>query len=406
MARPILKGKTVVVGITGSIAAYKAIDLIRALRDDGADVHVVMTKSAQKFVTPLTVQTLSQNPVATDLFSLREEADIGHIKIARMADVVVVAPATANIMAKAAHGIADDYLSTILLATRSPVIFCPAMNPAMYENPATQENIVILRGRGATVVEPDTGSMACGEEGRGRFPSIDLILEAIATALTLPTWQGLKVLVSAGPTREFFDPVRFISNPSSGKMGYAIAKAALRRRATVHLLTGPVDLTCPNGAVVHNVTSALDMYKTAMELVPEMDVVIMAAAVGDYRPKEIHTSKVKKSTESLTLVLVPNPDIIAEIGKIKKPHQITVGFAAETDKIIEHASEKLTKKNLDLIVANDVTRPDSGFCVDTNRVKILLRDGQIIDLPCLPKDEVAEKILDVVESLRIKQNDG
>lgn len=406
MACPVLKGKTVVLGVTGSIAAYKAVDLVRALKEEGADVHVVMTESAQKFITPLTFQTLSQNPVATDLFSLSEESDIGHIKIARMADVVVVAPATANIMAKVAHGIADDYLSTILLATKAPVIFCPAMNPAMYENPATQENIEILKRRGVTVVEPETGPMACGEEGRGRFPSVDVILEVISMTLTPPTWKGLKVLVSAGPTREFFDPVRFISNPSSGKMGYAIARAAVRRGATVHLLTGPVDLPYPYGAVTHNVTSALDMYNRAMELLPEMDVIIMAAAVGDYRPKEIHARKLKKSTEKLTLVLVPNPDIIGEIGKIKRDTQITVGFAAETDNLIEHATEKLTRKNLDLIVANDVTRPDSGFCVDTNKVKILLRDGQIIDLPCLAKDEVAEKILDVIESVRKKRHEN
>jgi phosphopantothenoylcysteine decarboxylase/phosphopantothenate--cysteine ligase len=402
MSQPILKGKTIVLGITGSIAAYKAIELIRDLKGEGADVHVVMTKAAQQFVTPLTVQTISQNPVATDLFSLREEADIGHIKIARMADVVVIAPATANILAKAAHGIADDYLSTILLATKAPIVMCPAMNPAMYENPATQKNIEILRHRGVFVVEPESGHMACGEEGQGRFPAIDIIVEAIATSITPPTWKGIKVLVSAGPTREFFDPVRFISNPSSGKMGYAIARAALRRRAEVHLLSGPVDLVYPPGATIYSVTSALEMYEKAMNLASEMDVIIMSAAVGDYRPKDIHSQKVKKTGKSLILTLITNPDIIAEIGKIKKPHQITVGFAAETENIVEHATKKLTQKNLDLIVANDVSRPDSGFCVDTNRVKIIFRGGMITDLPCLPKDEVAEKILDIIETLRQK----
>ncbi|MCX7823249.1 MAG: bifunctional phosphopantothenoylcysteine decarboxylase/phosphopantothenate--cysteine ligase CoaBC [Syntrophobacterales bacterium] len=405
MAIPVLKGKTLLLGITGSIAAYKALDLIRRLKEEGVDVHVVMTKSACQFITPLTVQTLSENAVAIDLFSLREEADIGHIKLARMADLVVIAPATANILAKAASGIADDYLSTILLATRAPVVMCPAMNPAMYENPATQKNIEILKGRNILVVEPDSGSMACGEEGRGRFPPIDLIIEAISKKLTPPTWKDLKVLVSAGPTREFFDPVRFISNPSSGKMGYAIARAAIRRSAMVHLLTGPVSIPPPYGVTIHNVTSAMEMYNRAMELAPEMDIIIMAAAVGDYRPEKISTKKVKKTEKALAITLIPNPDIIAAIGKIKKPQQITVGFAAETDNILENASQKLIHKNLDLIVANDVTRPDSGFCVDTNRVKILLRDGSILELPCLPKEEVAEKLLDVIEDLR-RRRDG
>ncbi|MEJ5301492.1 MAG: bifunctional phosphopantothenoylcysteine decarboxylase/phosphopantothenate--cysteine ligase CoaBC [Thermodesulforhabdaceae bacterium] len=404
MSRPILKGKTIVLGITGSIAAYKAVELIRALKDEGADVHVIMTKAAQQFVTPLTIQTLSQNPVATDLFSLREEADIGHIKIARMADVVVVAPATANILAKAAHGIADDYLSTVLLATKVPIVMCPAMNPAMYENPVTQKNIEILRDRGVLVLEPESGTMACGEEGQGRFPAIDVIVETIATSITPQKWKGIKVLVSAGPTREFFDPVRFISNPSSGKMGYAIAKAALRRGAEVHLLTGPVELPHPYKAIVHPVTSAIDMYNEAIDLAPSMDVIIMAAAVGDYRPEKIHSQKIKKTGESLTLVLTPNPDIIAEIGKTKKPHQITVGFAAETENIVEHATKKLIQKNLDLIVANDVTRPDSGFCVDTNRVKIIFRNEKVVEFPCLPKDEVAERLLDIIESLKEAQN--
>lgn len=400
MAIQTLKGKAVVLGITGSIAAYKALDLIRRLREEGVDVHVIMTKSALQFITPLSVQTLSQNPVAIDMFSLREEADIGHIKLARLADVVVVAPATANMLAKAARGIADDYLSTVLLATKAPVIMCPAMNPAMYENPATQENIAILKSRGVMVIEPEAGSMACGEEGRGRFPSIDVIVEAIATKLTAPTWKGLKVLVSAGPTREFLDPVRFISNPSSGKMGYAIARAALRRLATVYLLTGPVNITPPYGAIIYDVTSALEMYNRAMELAPDMDVIIMSAAVGDYRPGEFSTQKVKKTGDRITITLIPNPDIIAEIGKVKKPGQITVGFAAETENILEHATQKLIQKNLDLIVANDVTRPDSGFCVDTNRVKILFRNGNVIELPCLPKEEVAEKLLDIIEKLR------
>lgn len=402
MAILALKGKTVVLGITGSIAAYKAVDLIRRLKEEGADVHVVMTRSAHQFVTPLTIQTLSQNPVATDLFSLREEAEIGHIKLARMADLVVVAPATANILAKAACGIADDYLSTVLLATRAPVIMCPAMNPAMYENPVTQKNIETLRNRGVLIVEPESGPMACGEEGKGRFPSVEFIIEAIATRLTYPAWQDLKVLISAGPTREFFDPVRFISNPSSGKMGYAMARAALRRSATVYLLTGPVNLSPPKGAKVYNVTSATEMYNHAIELAPEMDVIIMTAAVSDYRPEQLSPRKLKKTENILTMTLVPNPDILAEIGKNKKPDQIIVGFAAETDNLVKHATQKLIKKNLDLIVVNDVTKPDSGFCVDTNRVKIIYRHGGIVEFPCLPKEELAESLLDIIQDLRTK----
>ncbi len=404
MARPVLKGKTIVLGITGSIAAYKSMDLIRKLIEEGGDVHVVMTKNACHFITPLTVQTLSQNPVAIDMFSLKSEAEIGHIKIARMADIVVVAPATANIMAKVAHGIADDYLSTIILATKAPVMFCPAMNPAMYENPATMENIETLRKRGFYILEPEEGLMACGEEGKGKFPSVDTIVDAISAFLTPQTLKGVKVLVSAGPTREFFDPVRFISNPSSGKMGYAIADAAVRRGAEVHLVSGPVNIKPPWKTKLYNVTSAMEMYDLITTMAPQMDIIIMAAAVGDYRPEEQKTCKIKRTSDCISLTLVPNPDIIAEVGKKKPPGQITVGFAAETEDIIKNATLKLERKNLDMIVANDITRPDSGFCTDTNKVKIICKGGKIIDLPCLTKDEVAEKLLDLIEDIRNGRN--
>lgn len=399
MGFPVLKGKAVVLGITGSIAAYRAADLVRRLQNEGAEVHVILTRHACEFVTPLTFQSLSQNPVRVDLFGYHSEEVIGHIDIARKADVTVIAPATANILAKAAHGIADDYLSTVLIATTAPIIFCPAMNPAMYKNTVVQENIASLRKRGIVVVDPDVGAVACGEEGPGKFPSVERILHEVAFAVTEKSIKGKRILVSAGPTQEFFDPVRFISNPSSGKMGYAIARAALLRGAKVFLVSGPTHIEPPPGVNFYSVVSALEMREIITGIASNMDVVVMAAAVGDYRPETLALGKIKKSTDDVIFRMVPNPDILAEVGSRKSKGQILVGFAAETHDLIENARIKLEKKNLDMIVANDVTDPGSGFCVDTNRVKILLNSGEIIDVPRMSKDEVALRILDVVERL-------
>jgi len=400
----VLRGKTIVLGVSGSIAAYRAADLIRRLQEQESDVHVIMTKNACQFITPLTMQALSQNPVRVDMFDLSSER-IGHIETARMADIIVVAPATANIMAKAASGIADDYLSTVLLATKSPVLFCPAMNPAMYSNVATQGNIKILRERGFHVIEPETGPVACGEAGRGRFPAVDRIVFEIASILSEKSLAGVRIMVSAGPTREFFDPVRFISNPSSGKMGYALAEAARLRGANVHLISGPVSLEPPPGVNVYKVVSAIEMREVARNLAPSMDIIIMAAAVGDYRPKKVAPSKIKKKLANVQIELVQNPDILAELGKEKGSQQVLIGFAAETTKLVEHAKEKLRKKNLDLIIANDVTKPGSGFCYDTNQVKILYRDGVVEDVPPMSKLQVADRILDIAGKMLAEKRD-
>lgn len=399
MAFPVLKGKRVLLGVTGSIAAYRACDLVRKLRDEGSDVQVVMTKNACEFVRPLTFQALSQNPVMTELFDGSEEGVFGHIDLARKADVIVIAPATANVLAKAAHGIADDYLTTLLLAAKCPVLFCPAMNPAMYANPATQANVAILRNRGFVVVDPDSGVVACGEEGPGKLPSIEKILHEIASSLTVKTLKGRRVMVTAGPTREFFDPVRFISNPSSGKMGYALARVASLKGAEVFLISGPTHIEAPPGVTFIPVISALEMHEAVVERAPQCDVIVMAAAVGDYRPEVQSSRKIKKGSEGITLRMVPNPDILAELGRRKKGGQILVGFAAETDDLVENARAKLLKKNLDMIVANDVSDPGSGFGVDTNKVKLIFASGRLVDLPSMSKDEVAVKIFEFVEGL-------
>ncbi len=394
---PVMRGKTIVLGVTGSIAAYRAAELVRALRREGADVHVIMTQNACQFITPLTMQVLSGNPVRVELFDLKTE-EIGHITAARMADIIVIAPATANIMAKAVHGIADDYLSTVLLASDSPVLYCPAMNPVMYQNRITQRNIELLKEMGHFVLEPESGQVACGDEGKGRFPSIERIIDEIAYILTPKTLSGKKILVSAGPTREFFDPVRFISNPSSGKMGYALASSARLRGAEVHLVSGPVSIEPPPGVKFYQAVSANDMYDIITSMVPDMDVIIMAAAVGDYRPEKVAPLKIKKKLSKIAINLVQNPDILASIGGMKKDTQVVVGFAAETNDILYNAEKKLKKKNLDFIVANDVTKPGCGFAYDTNQVKILMVNGKIEEIPRMTKYEVAERIMDLIEN--------
>ncbi|HAA02562.1 MAG TPA: bifunctional phosphopantothenoylcysteine decarboxylase/phosphopantothenate--cysteine ligase CoaBC [Syntrophobacteraceae bacterium] len=394
-----LQGKTIVLGITGGIAAYKAAELTRMLVREQATVQAVMTTNAQRFVTPLTLQVLSGQPVCTDLFDLQFESQIGHIQIARAAHLVIVAPTTANVLAKLAAGIADDYLTTVLLATTAPVLLCPAMNVHMFHHPATRRNLDTLRELGYHLVEPASGMLACGDEGEGRLADLQDIMEVARRLLTRPTLRGKRILISAGPTWEAFDPVRFVTNPSTGKMGFAIAVVAARRGAEVHLVTGPSVLCAPRDIGVTRVVDAQEM-KTAMEtLASDVDAIIMAAAVGDYRPEKAAVHKIKKDEEQLEVTLVKNPDILAHLGQTKTARQVLIGFAAETDNLIANATEKLHKKNLDFIVANDLTQRGAGFACDTNQVKILHRDGRSEDLPCLPKEEVAALILDRVESL-------
>ena len=396
-----LNGKAVLLGVTGGIAAYKSAELTRLLVKAGATVQVVMTASARQFITPLTLQVLSGQPVCTDLFDLEFESQIGHIQVARAAHLVVIAPATANVIAKMAAGVADDYLTTVLLATSAPVLVCPAMNVKMYEHPATQRNLEVIRSFGHRILPPSTGALACGEEGAGRLAELADIMEAIRRMLTPPKLEGKRVLVSAGPTWEMFDPVRFISNPSSGKMGYALAAAASRRSAEVHLVSGPVSIKPPHGVKLHHITSALEMQAVINGLASQVDVVVMAAAVSDYRPSEIEPQKLKKNDGNLNITLVNNPDILLQLSQAKSLNrpQVLIGFAAETESLIENATDKLRKKNLDLIIANDLTQAGSGFACDTNQVKIIDRAGEITELPQLSKEEVAERIWDRVEEL-------
>jgi len=396
-----LNGKSILLGISGGIAAYKSAELVRLLIKAGATVQVVMTASAQQFITPLTMQVLSGQPVCTDLFDLQYESQIGHIHVARAAQLVVLAPATANILGKIAAGIANDYLTTVLLATTAPVLVCPAMNVKMYENPATRRNLETLRSFGYHIVEPSVGALACKEEGAGRLAELSIIMDRMQQILTPATLKGKRVLISAGPTWEMFDPVRFISNPSSGKMGYALATAAARRSAEVHLVSGPVCLPAPHGVSLHHVTTALEMHDVITRMAQQMDVIVMAAAVSDYRPSRSAQQKIKKTPGEHSIALVNNPDILAQLGQTRpadKP-QVLVGFAAETENLIENATEKLRKKNLDFIVANNLTQPGSGFGSDTNLVKIIDRDGSISELPCLSKEEVAERIWERIEHL-------
>ncbi|ABK16167.1 Phosphopantothenate-cysteine ligase / Phosphopantothenoylcysteine decarboxylase [Syntrophobacter fumaroxidans MPOB] len=394
-----LKDKSILLGVSGGIAAYKAAEIVRCFVKAQAAVQVVMTANAREFITPLTLQALSGRPVLTNLFDLEHESRIGHIEAARRADLVVLAPATANLMAKMASGIADDYLTTILLATTAPVLVCPAMNVKMFEHPATQRNLSTLRELGCHVLPPAVGSLACREEGTGRLADIPDILEASRRLLTAPSLAGRRILVSAGPTWEPFDPVRFISNPSTGKMGYALATVAARRSGEVHLVSGPSTLAAPQGVRLSKVVTAREMQESVLALAPGMDAIVMAAAVSDFRPTEEAPQKIKKIAGEEAVRLTRNPDILAALGRSRPGgrHQVLVGFAAETENLIENAREKLIEKNLDFIVANNLTQSGSGFGSDTNQVKILDRDGTITELPCLTKEEVAEMVMDRVE---------
>ncbi len=394
-----LNGKRILLGVTGSIAAYKAVELLRLLTGRGAEVQVVMTEAATRFVAPLTFETLSRQPVLLDMWSLAYSHRIGHIEATQRADLFVVAPATAQTLARLALGLADDFLSCIYLASRCPVLVAPAMDCDMFAHPALQENLKRLHDRGVFVVEPDTGPLASGLVGRGRLAELAEILAAVERVLA-PTQDlaGRVVLVTAGPTREPLDPVRFLSNRSSGKMGYAIAEAAAARGARVILVSGPTALSAPTGVDVIHVETAQEMYEAVLAKLPAAAVVIKAAAVADYRPAGKAERKIKKEQAVREIALEPTPDILAEVGK-RKGQQIVVGFAAETDDLVANARKKLQRKNLDLVVANDVSQPGAGFDADTNAVKILDPQGTVEDVPTLPKRQVADRILDRVVTL-------
>ena len=396
----------ITLGVTGGIAAYKSAELVRRLQDEGHTIQVVMTRAAQEFVTPLTFAALSGQRVIVDLFSTSArgennlESAIDHIAVAQSTDLLVVAPATADILAKFARGIADDFLSTLYLASTAPVIAAPAMNVNMWQHEATQENLATLRARGVRIVEPNEGYLACGMTGPGRLASQEEILKAVEEVLRgRQDLDGERVLVTAGPTREDIDPVRFLSNRSSGKMGYAVARAAARRGAKVVLVTGPTALETPGGVERVDVRSAEDMLRAVQARFPECTLAIFAAAVADYRAVEPSESKIKRTQDALTLRLEPNPDILATVAR-EKGDRLVVGFAAETDNVAENARKKLAQKNADVMVANDVTAEGAGFDVDTNMVTLLSCDGRDLALPRLTKAEVAERILDEVLRLR------
>lgn len=389
-----LQGKCVVLGVTGGIAAYKAAELLRLLVKAGAEVHVIMTNSAQQFITPLTLQTLSGNPVHTELFSLIQEQEIGHVSLADKADLVLIAPATANIIGKVANGIADDLLTTSIMATRAKVLFAPAMNSNMWENQLYKQNQVKLEEHGYHFIAPAYGELACGWEGQGKLPDPQDIFAAANALLCRDDLVGKQVLVTAGPTREEIDPVRFLSNYSSGKMGYAIAAAARNRGAEVTLVSGPVNLTCPAGVKTICVDSAQEMYQAVMDNSETADLVIKAAAVADFRPMLRGEQKTKKGeADTMNIELQRNPDILAELGR-NKGSRVLIGFAAETEELLKHARQKLEAKNLDMIVANDVTQEGAGFDGDTNIVRFLTADGKVEELAQMSKMQVAEALLD------------
>ena len=396
-----MKKPCVVLGVTGGIAVYKACELLRLLQKRGIDVFVVMTQNACRFVAPLTFETLSGHPVAVDTFDRPQTWEVEHIALAKRADLFLIAPATANIMGKMACGIADDMLSTTVMATRAPVLVAPAMNTGMWENAAVQQNVKTLRARGVEIVAPVSGHLACGDSGAGKLEDVAVIAERACELLfAKKDMEGLRVMVTAGPSREALDPVRYISNRSSGKMGYAIAQAAQKRGAEVTLLSGPVAIEAPQGVKLVPFTTTQELLDRASELAQEQDLLIQAAAPADYRAKEIAPQKIKKQGgEPMTFTLVENPDVAATLGKAKRSGQIFVGFAAETNDVLAHARDKLARKNLDMIVANDVTRPGAGFDVDTNIVTLITKDGQEA-LPMMSKAEVAQRILDRALALR------
>lgn len=395
-----MQGKNIAIGITGGIAAYKACDLVSRLKKMGANVKVAMTQAATEFVTPLTLQSLSGNPVVTGMFDRPAQWEIEHIAMAKWADLFVVAPTTANLIGKLAAGIADDFLSTTLLATRAPIYLAPAMNTQMYTHPVVQANMQKLRELGVRFIEPVTGRLACGDVGPGKMADVDVIITALENAFDrVQDYLGRRVLITAGPTREAIDPVRYLSNHSSGKMGYALARAAVRRGAAVTLISGPVVLEPPARLEkLIRVESADEMYRAVIDHYQEQDFVIMAAAVADYKPKTLSGQKIKKTAEPFVIEFVKNIDILAELGKSKMQQKL-IGFAAETQNLEEYARAKLLQKNLDLIVANDLTQEGAGFGVDTNIVKLIDRSGKIEDVPLMSKSELGDFLLDKIKQL-------
>lgn len=389
--------KTVVLGVSGGIAAYKACDVVSRLRKENIQVNVIMTKHATEFVSALTFQSISQNPVAVEMFEPVTNWDIEHISLAKKADIFLIAPATANVIGKIANGIADDMLSTTVMATKAPVVIAPAMNTNMYENPVTQANIQKLKDLGYIFIEPGYGRLACGDLGPGKLAEPDLIVENIKFLLNkTDELKGKNVLVTAGPTQEAIDPVRYITNKSTGKMGYALAYQAALMGAKVTLVTGPTNIEIPFGiSEVIKIKSAGQMYETVTSSFDEMDIVIKSAAVADYKPKNISDSKIKKSDSDLVLELDRNKDILFELGKLKTK-QVLVGFAAETDDLIANAQKKLAKKNLDFIVANDLKQEGAGFAGDTNIAKLLFADGNIVELPIMTKNQLSKEIYDKI----------
>jgi phosphopantothenoylcysteine decarboxylase/phosphopantothenate--cysteine ligase len=395
----VLKDKTIVLGVCGGIAAYKAAELVRLLVGRGARVRVMMSRNAAEFITPLTLQTLSGNPVATETFSLTQESEIGHIRLADSADAIVIAPASADVIAKAAVGIADDILTTVLLAAHSPVAFAPAMNVHMYAHPTVAENLARLRARGVTVVEPASGELACGYEGRGRLVEPAVIVEEVERMLSPHDLASERLLVTGGPTQEMIDPVRFISNRSTGKMGFAIARAAWRRGAQVRIIAGPSPLATPHGVERIDTVGAAEMLSATSRNFPWCSALVMAAAVADFRPARPAAQKIKKNARGMTLELAAIADEMPRLAA-RKGSRIVIGFAAETEELERNALDKLRRKKLDLIVANDVSLKDAGFAVDTNIVTLIGEDGRPVSHPKLSKDEVADVILDRLVALR------
>jgi len=391
--KTVIEKKNIILGVSGGIAAYKSVELLRLLVKQGANVRVIMTENAQWFVGPLTFEALSAQPVCTDLFEKNDDASIRHIQWAEAADAVVIAPATANIIGKLSSGIADDALSTFLLAVTCPVIVCPSMNTHMFESRAVQRNLETLRADGHFIVAPESGTLACGTTGPGRLPEPEDIVDRIAYYLSTKDLKDKKILVTSGPTREPVDPVRFISNPSSGKMGFAVARAAEYRGGAVTLITGPTHLPDPNNVKVIRIQTAREMARAVFENVEHSDIIIKTAAVSDYRPKDPGTQKIKKEKGERVLYLERTQDILKEIGRRKKD-QILVGFAAETENLEQHAETKRVEKNLDIIVGNIVGEPSSGFGADTNKVTLFYKDGTQEPLPVMGKDAVAHILLD------------
>ncbi|KAB3533143.1 bifunctional phosphopantothenoylcysteine decarboxylase/phosphopantothenate--cysteine ligase CoaBC [Alkaliphilus serpentinus] len=395
-----LKGKKIVIGVTGGIAAYKACDITSSLKKLGAEINVIMTESATHFVNPQTFQALSQNPVTVDMFDTPRYWDIEHISLAQKADLILVAPATANIIGKVINGIADDMLSTTIMASTAKVVFAPAMNTKMYLNPIVQNNIEGLKALGYAFIDPASGRLACGELGVGKLCEVEKIIVYVTELLSMEAdLKGKKLLITAGPTIEAIDPVRYLTNHSTGKMGYAIAEAAHGRGAEVTLISGPTNLKPPAGMEFIRVNTAEEMYDRVLENFEENDIIIKSAAVADYRPEATHPQKMKKQDDDLYIKLVRNPDILMELGK-RKGNKYLVGFAAETNDIIEYAKNKLKKKNLDLIVANDLTEEGAGFGKDTNVVYLIDSKEDTTKLDKMTKLEVAHKVLDkIVKSI-------